>query len=337
MITAIAAILMFCILIFIHELGHFLAAKACDVKVNRFALGMGPAFFKRQKGETEYSLRILPIGGFCEMEGEDEESEEPRAFSNKKAWQKAVILVAGPAMNFLLALILMIILTYQMGVATTTLDVIIEGSPAQQAGLMQGDELVSVNGNAIEEWTDLTEYINASDTDTQTIVVRRSGQEVTLTCETYEEGGRRMIGVQPAFEKDLAGAFVQGPKATWNLTRDMYGVLKQLFTGQVSTKELSGPVGIVYIVNQTVKTGLLNMIYLMALISLNLGIMNLLPFPALDGGRLVFVIIRKLTGKRVTDEMEAKVNIAGFLVLIALMLYVTWNDIARFIAPLFGG
>jgi regulator of sigma E protease len=292
MITAIAAILMFCILIFIHELGHFMAAKACDVKVNRFALGMGPAFFKRQKGETEYSLRILPIGGFCEMEGEDAESEEPRAFSNKKAWQKAVILVAGPAMNFLLALILMIILTYQMGVATTTLDVIIEGSPAQQAGLMQGDELVSVNGNAIEEWTDLTEYINASDTDTQTIVVRREGQEVTLTCETYEEGGRRMIGVQPAFEKDLAGAFVQGPKATWNLTRDMYGVLKQLFTGQVSTKELSGPVGIVYIVNQTVKTGLLNMIYLMALISLNLGIMNLLPFPALDGGRLVFVIIR---------------------------------------------
>ena len=337
MITAIAAILMFCILIFIHELGHFTAAKACDVKVNRFALGMGPAFFKKQKGETEYSLRVFPIGGFCEMEGEDEESEEPRAFSNKKAWQKAVILVAGPAMNFVLALLLMIFLTYQMGVATTTLDVIIDGSPAQEAGLLAGDELVSVNGNAIEEWTDLTTYINASDTDTQTIVVRRGGEEKTITCATYEEDGRRMIGVQPAFEKDLLGAFVQGPKATWNLTRDMYGVLKQLFTGQVSTKELSGPVGIVYIVNQTVKTGLLNMIYLMALISLNLGIMNLLPFPALDGGRLVFVIIRKNTGKRITDEMEAKVNIAGFLVLIALMLYVTWNDIVRFIAPLFGG
>ena len=279
----VIGVLLFEFIIFAHEFGHFITAKRSGVQVNEFALGMGPAFFKKQKGETEYSLRILPIGGFCEMEGEDEESEEPRAFSNKKAWQKAVILVAGPAMNFLLALILMIILTYQMGVATTTLDVIIDGSPAQQAGLMQGDELVSVNGNAIEEWTDLTEYINASDTDTQTIVVRREGQEVTLTCETYEEGGRRMIGVQPAFEKDLAGAFVQGPKATWNLTRDMYGVLKQLFTGQVSTKELSGPVGIVYIVNQTVKTGLLNMIYLMALISLNLGIMNLLPFPALDG------------------------------------------------------
>lgn len=335
MITAIAAILMFCILIFIHEFGHFAAAKLCDVKVNRFALGMGPAFLKKQKGETEYSLRVFPIGGFCEMEGEDEESEEPRAFSNKKAWQKAVILVAGPAMNFLLALILMIFLTYQMGVATTTLDVIIDGSPAQQAGLLAGDELVSVNGNAIEEWTDLTTYINASDSDEQTIVVRRSGQGVTLKVDTYEEGGRRMIGVQPAFEKDLSGAFIQGPKATWNLTRDMYGVLKQLFTGNVSARELSGPVGIVYIVNQTVKTGLLNLIYLMALISLNLGIMNLLPFPALDGGRLVFVLIRKITGKRVTDEMEAKVNIAGFLVLIALMLYVTWNDIVRFIAPLF--
>ncbi len=337
MITAIAAILMFCILIFIHEFGHFAAAKACGVRVNKFALGMGPAFLKKQKGETEYSLRVFPIGGFCEMEGEDEESEDPRAFSNKKSWQKAVILVAGPAMNFLLALLLMIFLTYQMGTATTTLDVIIDGSPAQEAGLLTGDELVSVNGHPVEEWTDLTAYINASETEEQTIVVRRGGEEITIVSGTYEEGGRRMIGVQPAFEKDLAGAFVQGPRATWNLTRDMYGVLKQLFTGGVSAKELSGPVGIVYIVNQTVKTGLLNMIYLMALISLNLGIMNLLPFPALDGGRFVFVAIRKLTGKRVTDEMEAKVNIAGFLVLIALMLYVTWNDIVRFIAPLFGG
>ncbi|MCR5134420.1 MAG: RIP metalloprotease RseP [Clostridiales bacterium] len=337
MITAIAAILMFCILIFIHEFGHFAAAKACGVRVNKFALGMGPAFLKKQKGETEYSLRVFPIGGFCEMEGEDEESEDPRAFSNKKSWQKAVILVAGPAMNFLLALLLMIFLTYQMGTATTTLDVIIDGSPAQEAGLLTGDELVSVNGHPVEEWTDLTAYINSSETEEQTIVVRRDGEEITIVSGTYEEGGRRMIGVQPAFEKDLAGAFVQGPRATWNLTRDMYGVLKQLFTGGVSAKELSGPVGIVYIVNQTVKTGLLNMIYLMALISLNLGIMNLLPFPALDGGRLVFVVIRKLTGKRVTDEMEAKVNIAGFLVLIALMLYVTWNDIVRFIAPLFGG
>ncbi len=337
MITAIAAILMFCILIFIHEFGHFAAAKACGVRVNKFALGMGPVFLKKQKGEKAYSLRVFPIGGFCELEGEDEESEDPRAFSNKKSWQKAVILVAGPAMNFLLALLLMIFLTYQMGTATTTLDVIIDGSPAQEAGLLTGDELVSVNGHPVEEWTDLTAYINASETEEQTIVVRRGGEEITIVSGTYEEGGRRMIGVQPAFEKDLAGAFVQGPRATWNLTRDMYGVLKQLFTGGVSAKELSGPVGIVYIVNQTVKTGLLNMIYLMALISLNLGIMNLLPFPALDGGRLVFVAIRKLTGKRVTDEMEAKVNIAGFLVLITLMLYVTWNDIVRFIAPLFGG
>lgn len=335
MITAILAIVMFAVLIFIHELGHFAAAKACGVKVNRFALGMGPAIFRRQRGETEYSLRIFPIGGFCEMEGEDEDSEDSRAFNKKTAWQKAVILVAGPFMNFLLALVLMIFISFQLGAATTTVAEVMEGSPAQEAGILAGDEILSVNGENIEQWAQVSEAVSSSDREMQQVVVLRDGEELTMESGTMESGDRQILGLTPAVEKNFLVALKNGPSATMSLTKEMYAMLKQLLTGQASAKELSGPVGIIYIVNQTAKDGVMNFLYLLALISLNLAVLNLLPFPALDGGRLVFVLLRKITGKRITDRMEAGVNFAGMIVLLTLMLYVTWNDIQRFIAPLF--
>ena len=333
--TAIIAIVMFAVLIFVHELGHFLAAKACHVKVNRFALGMGPALFKRKRGETEYSLRAFPIGGFCEMEGEDEESGDERAFNNKKAWQKALILVAGPFMNVLLALLLMIVVLAVVGQPTTTIESTVKGSPAQAIGLTQGDVLLQVDGKEIVQWTDVSKAVEEAQGPTMEVVIQRDGEELILTCGTMEQEGRCILGVTPARAVDFKAALVAAPKATWDLTKQMYIMLKQLVTGQASMKEMTGPVGIVYMVNETAKTGAINLLYFMALISLNLGVINLLPFPALDGGRLLFVLIRKLTGKVITDEIEAKINFAGILLLFALMIYVTWQDIWRFIAPLF--
>lgn len=301
--TIIYAIIIFCLLIFVHELGHFIVAKACGVKVNEFAIGMGPAIFKKQKGETLYAVRLFPIGGFCAMEGEDEDSEDDRAFNNKPAWQRALVLTAGSFMNLLTAVVLMIVIAFVVGQATTTVNEVLDDSPAYRAGM----------------------------------VVERDGAQQTLTAalEYDKESGRNKIGITPEMKHSVAGSVGSGMKNTWNMTVMMYKVIKQLFTGDVSVSELSGPVGIVYAVNQSAKAGVIYVVYLASLLSLNLAIMNMLPFPALDGGRLLFLLIRKITGKRITDAIEGKIHFIGIILLMVLMVYVTWNDIVKFIAPIF--
>jgi len=334
--TIIYAIIMFCILIFVHELGHFLTAKACGVQVNKFALGMGTAIFKKKKGETEYSLRAFPIGGFCAMEGEDEDSDNPRAFNRKKPWQKAIVLCAGSAMNIILAIILMCIVVFVIGTATNSIGDFVKGSPSQSAGLKSGDEIVQIDNKKVSQWEDVSDALeNGKVGDKVSITVLRDGSKKTVNTKLMDSEGKAIIGITPKMERSINGCIKKGFTATWGLTKSMYNVIKQLITGDVSTKELSGPVGIVYMVNQSANQGVIYVIYLMALISLNLGIFNMLPFPALDGGRLVFVAIRAVTGKAITDEMEGKVNIIGLFLLLALMIYVTWNDIARFIVPHF--
>lgn len=335
--TIIYAIIIFCLLIFVHEFGHFIAAKTCGVKVNEFSIGMGPAFFKRQKGETLYSLRIFPIGGFCAMEGEDEDSDDERAFNRKPAWQRAIVLAAGALMNLITAVILMIIIAFWSGQATTVIDQVLDDSPAYEAGLETGDEIIDINGSEINEWNDIIGVIGESREETASITVIRDEKEETLTSsmEYDEEAGRYKIGITPVIEHNVIASVGAGIRNTSDMTVMMYDIIKKLFTGEVSTKELSGPVGIVYAVSDTAKAGIIYVVYLAALLSLNLAIMNMLPFPALDGGRLLFLIIRKITGKRVTDEMEGKIHFIGIVLLMLLMVYVTWNDIFRFIVPLF--
>lgn len=335
--TIIYAIIIFCLLIFVHELGHFIVAKACGVKVNEFAIGMGPAIFKKQKGETLYAVRLFPIGGFCAMEGEDEDSEDDRAFNNKPAWQRALVLTAGSFMNLLTAVVLMIVIAFVVGQATTTVNEVLDDSPAYRAGMMSGDRIVEVDGTAVDEWNDVITYIGESSRDTADIVVERDGAQQTLTAALeYDKGsGRNKIGITPEMKHSVAGSVGSGMKNTWNMTVMMYKVIKQLFTGDVSVSELSGPVGIVYAVNQSAKAGVIYVVYLASLLSLNLAIMNMLPFPALDGGRLLFLLIRKITGKRITDAIEGKIHFIGIILLMVLMVYVTWNDIVKFIAPIF--
>lgn len=335
--TIIYAILIFCLLIFVHELGHFIAAKLCGVKVNAFAIGMGPAFWKRQRGETEYSLRIFPIGGFCAMEGEDEESEDARAFNKKPAWQWAIVLAAGSFMNLLTAIVLMIIIAFWQGEATNTIETVIDGSPAFEAGIRAGDEVLFIDETKIEAWDDLQSAVGGNQGEPIQVTVLREGQELEFSAvpEYDEQAGRSKIGIAPEMKRNPVAAVWRGVQSTWDMTVMMYDIIVKLFTGDVSTKELSGPVGIVYAVNDTAKAGVIYVVYLAALLSLNLAVMNLLPFPALDGGRLLFLLIRKVTGRRVTDEMEGKIHFVGIMLLFALMIYVTWNDILKFIVPLF--
>ena len=334
--TIILAILLFCILIFIHEFGHFAAAKACDIKVNQFAVGMGPVIFKKQKGDTEYSLRAFPIGGFCAMEGEDEETDDPRGFNNKPAGQKAIVVAAGPLMNFLLALVIMVAIVYATGIATTTIDTFVEGSLAEKAGLKTGDQIVRIDDEKIDDWNDISPVLEDKEPgDTAEITVKRGEETVTVETPLYESDGRTMIGIMPTYERDVGSSLTTGFKSTLLLTKQMYVILKQLFTGEVSTSELSGPVGIVYIVNQSISQGMMYFFYLLAMLSLNLAVINLLPFPALDGGRLLFIVIRKITGEAVSDELEGKINFIGIVFLLGLMVYVTGNDIIKYVIPIF--
>ena len=335
--TLIYAVLIFCLLIFVHEFGHFVTAKLCGIKVNEFAIGMGPVIINKQKGETLYSLRLFPIGGFCAMEGEDEDSEDERAFNNQPAWQRAIVLAAGSIMNLLTAVLLMVIISFYAGQATTTIDMVKEGSPAYEAGIMSGDKIVMVDETAIDKWTDMKNIVGPNVGKAIDITVIRDGEEVelTVTPEYDEQGLSGVIGVTAAIERNPIKAVGTGLYNTWDMAVKMYNVLGQMITGDMSAKALSGPVGIVYVVNDSAKEGFIYVVYLASLLSLNLAIINLLPFPALDGGRLLFLVIRKITGKRVTDEMEGKIHFIGIMLLLALMVYVTWNDIIRFIVPIF--
>ena len=327
--TAILAIILFCVLIFPHELGHFVCAKLCKVQVNEFALGMGPAIFKRQKGETLYALRLIPIGGYCAMEGENEESENPRAFNNKKAWQKIVVLVAGSFMNVLICVVIMVIIAATTGTATTVIQTVDHSMPAY--GVIEPeDEILKVNGNKIYSWQDVGTFMQESG-ETARITVLRDGKKLSLDVPTTvdEEQNRKVIGVECKVDHGLGDAFARGIRSTGEMAVSMYDAIKMLFTGKASMEDLSGPVGIISIVDKTKSYGLMSFFYLMAFISLNLAFVNMLPFPALDGGRIVFVIIRKITGKMISDELEGSIHTIGMLLLLALMFYVTWNDIVR--------
>jgi regulator of sigma E protease len=209
--------------------------------------------------------------------------------------------------------------------------------PAYEAGLQDGDTIVAVNGEKTDTWTDVTNAISEYDGDSVNITIVRDGEEMTITSGLYydETTERNKIGINPYSEHHLFQSVKNGVKSTGAMTVLMYKIIKRLITGEVSVKELSGPVGIVYAVSDSAKAGVIYVIYLGALLSLNLAVMNMLPFPALDGGRLLFLLIRKITGRRVTDEMEGKVHFIGMMLLFALMIYVTWNDVLKFIIPNF--
>ena len=336
--TVIYAILIFCMLIFIHELGHFTVAKLCGMKVNEFAIGMGPAFFKKQKGETLYALRIFPIGGYCALEGEDEDTEDERAFSKSPIWQRALVLAAGSFMNLLMAVILLIIIALCVGEPTTTINQVVDKSPAYEAGLEVGDTIVGINGEPIKDWKDLQIKIGEAQDKEMQIEMIRDGETVTTNAVAMLDASTNQykIGISPTSEKNVLTAIPTGIRNTGNMTVMMFDALGDLFTGKLDVKELSGPVGIVYAVNSSAKEGPIYVLYLAALLSLNLAIINMLPLPALDGGRLLILGARKVTGNRLTTNMEGQIHFIGILLLLALMLYVTWNDIIRFITPLFG-
>ena len=338
--TIVYGIIILLILIFVHETGHLISAKITKTKVNEFALGMGPKLFGFTKGETAYSFRAIPIGGYCAMEGEDEDSDDPRAFSNRPARVQALILFAGSIMNILLAIVLLSMVIFSLGMPTRVIDIVDDQSHAYVDGLESGDELLSINGVAVDEWASIstilqTEALADPNQDPLlTLVVLRDNSERTIQTHFYtDDAGALKLGITPKYGRS-AGFFFKsfgyGAQATVMMGKMMYEVLGDLFSGQAGIDQLTGPVGIFVTVGDVAKHGFVSLVQLTALISLNLAIVNLLPLPALDGGRLIFLLIRKITGKTVTKEAEGRVHLIGIIVLFAFMALITVQDINRF-------
>lgn len=336
--TAILAILLFCIMIFPHELGHFIAARRVGVKVNEFAFGMGPAIWKKQGPETLYSIRLFPVGGFCAMEGEDEDSNEPRAFGNKKPWQKIVVLAAGSFMNIICAIVIMSLVIGIMGFTTTVVGQVTEDLPAKAAGILEGDKLLKIDDTEIEQWTDVSKALQASGGEEVVVTLERDKQvEAVSVVPQLTEGVDAqgnpaqgyVLGVTCKISHNPFMAVVDGAQSTWNMTKMMFSALGQLFTGEAGVDELSGPVGMINMVSQTTEYGFWYYGFLTALICVNLAIINLLPLPALDGGRIIFVIYTMITGKTVSEKVEGAIHMVGMVLLLALMVFVTMNDITR--------
>lgn len=332
-LTIIVAIVVFGILVIIHESGHFFAAKSVGIRVNEFAIGMGPVIFRKQKGETEYSLRALPLGGFVKMEGEDEESHDERSFTNKSIFAKIFVLVAGSTMNFIFAIIIIIGLFTATGFPTNEniIGEVFEGNPAALAGIQAGDEIINVEGTTISSWEDIVGAITKSSGDTIHITVKRGNETLELDSQIMVENGRRLIGITPTKEYSFTKAIVEGTKYSFMLVGEMLNFFGTLFKGQASANDVVGPVGIIHLVGEAAKMGVQYVANFTAMISMNLAIINLLPFPALDGGRLLLLIVQGVTGKKIDPEKEGFIHFVGFVILIGLMIFVTFKDVDRFI------
>jgi regulator of sigma E protease len=329
-LTIVSAVIIFCLLIFVHEFGHFATAKAVGIKVNAFAIGMGPVLLKFTKGDTEYSLRAFPIGGYVKMEGEEENSEDARAFNNKPTWAKALVVVAGSVMNLLTAIIILTLVLFSIGYPTNVVGEVSTGDPAILAGVLAGDKIVSIENQPIKSWDDILNGITESKGETLRIAVERDGKTIDLvTAVKVDETGRRLIGIAPAYAKDPWQALKMGVTGTFSMAVMMLEYLGVLVTGGGSADDLMGPVGIVSTIGDFAKMGFAYLANLTALISLNLAIVNMLPLPALDGGRLLFMLIRMFTGKAITDDVENKIHFAGLMMLFGLMIWITVKDVGR--------
>lgn len=336
-LTIIGAIIVFSLIVFVHELGHFIAAKAFGVNVMEFAIGMGPALWKKQGKETLYSIRAIPMGGFCKMEGEDEDTGSDRAFSRKKPLPKIIILCAGAAMNILLGFLVVVVIVSASavssgGVPSVTVESVNPEAPSAEF-LQPGDKIVKVNDTTVHIRRDISFELSEAGSGMSTVEFIRNGERIKESFKpmeiTYEDGSTGYaIGFNVATNKTgvlsiLHESFFQ---TIW-MVKLVFVSLGMLIGGKAGLSDMSGPVGVVSAMNTAAQSGLLNFLFFGAFLTVNIGVMNLLPLPALDGGRTVFALFELIFRRKVPAEKEGIVHLIGFALLIALMIFVTWNDI----------
>ena len=339
------AILAFCFIIIIHELGHFVAAKLSGIQVNEFSIGMGPVLFRWGKGETAYSLRLLPIGGFVSMEGEDGTSDNPRAFNRRPIWKRMIVILAGAVMNLILGYF--VTLGYLVAcddIATTTVSSFRENS-ISNSQLMIGDRITSIDGLHVFTASDVVYKLQNTDRKNNAgnlvidMVVQRNGEKVVLddvefTLRQHEDGTGSVyldftvLPMEQTFVNMLSESF----RESCSTGRIIIMSLMDMLRGKYGLNDLSGPVGVVQVVTETIATQenwLPDFLYLFSFLTINVGVFNLLPIPALDGCRFLFLLVEAIRRKPLKPEAEGMVHFVGFALLMLLMIIVTFNDISR--------
>lgn len=336
-LTVILAILAFGFLIIVHEFGHFMAAKAAGVRVLEFWVGMGPAIAHHKFNGTDFKLCILPFGGACVMDGEDSEREDPGTLPAAPIQWRALIMAAGALMNFLVGfLIVLIIMLPETSTATTVIESFEDGFPSKgETMLLEGDQILSIDGYHILLSADVSTALSRGDDTNYDIVVKRNGEKVKLTgvpLVPAEYNGSLRYGLNFSLgDLTLAGKFQNAVYRSIDYARLVWISLGDLLAGKVSVNQMSGPIGVTDVLVQTAKSSMSSFFLLVAFISINLGVMNLLPLPALDGGRLLFVLIELIARRPVPRKYEGYIHFGGLAVLMLFMLYVTWQDIMRLV------
>jgi len=331
----------------IHEWGHFIAAKKCGVLVEEFAVGMGPKLWGKQKGETLYSVRLFPIGGYCKMSDENDENSDKKGFNNISVWKRMIIILAGVFMNFVLAIFINAVIIMFVGYAGNDVSTVLEQSFAEKAGITAGDEIVSVNGSSVHLFDDISFRISQRKSDNIIVGYERNGEyfETNINIPEGEKLGITVNKKNPLFGDKTEGlesvGFFDSLRAgfwesVYMVKITFYGI-GQLFTMQMSLDDVAGPIGLTSAVDdiyeKTIQVSVwdtvLSMVNIAALLSANLGVMNLLPIPALDGGRFVFLVLEAIRRKPISPEKEGMIHFAGFALLMAFGILVAFNDVFK--------
>ena len=340
--SIIIALLIFSLIVLFHEFGHFLLAKKNGITVVEFSLGMGPRLLSFDKGGTKYSWKLLPFGGSCMMLGEDEGTMEPGAFAAASVWARISVIAAGPVFNFILAFVLSMFIIGSIGYDKPVILQVSDGYPAAEAGLKEGDIVKKINHSNIHVAREVTNYVTFHQKQSVTMTVERDGKDITVQMDPVaNESGRYIFGISCSSNCHercgILGTLKYSAYEVKYWIQPTIESIKMLFTGQASINDMSGPVGVVSYIGETYQESQsaggfyvwLNMLNISILLTANLGVMNLLPIPALDGGRLVFLIIELIRGKRIDPEKEGMVHSVGLMLLMLLMVMVMFNDVRK--------
>lgn len=327
--TFLSVIFVFGLLIASHELGHFVVAKLSDVAVLEFSLGMGPRIFGFKKGETNYSLRLLPIGGYVRMLGEEGDSQDPRAFCNKSPWRRLPIILAGAFMNFVVAVLLFTIVWYNIGITKPVVSKVEPGYPAAAAGVRVNDKITNVNDKIVNTWNDFLVFVAENKDNSFKMTVEREGNPVNLTLKPIynQEKKMYMVGITSMVIKgNFSESLKEGFTQTFSSIKQMISFIGGAFKGKATLNDVGGPVAIIKMSGEAAKVGIWSLLAFTAFLSINLGVLNLVPFPALDGGWVIILLIEGITGRKIDENKIGFINLVGFMLLIGFAILVTFKD-----------